>query len=79
MPFLIFGNKVDLPTCVNEERLRYELGLKVTTGKVRFISLNANKALVPLKNIKPIELFMCSVVKHSGCNEGFKWLTHYLT
>lgn len=66
VPFLILGNKIDLPSAVSEEQLRSSLNLSVTTGK-------SNSPLPP--NIRPIELFMCSVVRRQGFKEGFSWLT----
>ncbi|KAL6062081.1 GTP-binding protein SAR1a, variant 2 [Balamuthia mandrillaris] len=61
---------IDNPRAVDEHTLRKELGLlNTTTGK-------PNKALP--KNhpsyIRPVELFMCSVVKKAGLKEAFEWI-----
>jgi GTP-binding protein SAR1 len=72
-PFMVLGNKIDLPTAVSEEELRYHLGLTQTTGKGRNLG-----ATVQQQGIRPIEVFMCSVVRRMGYAEGFQWLTQFI-
>lgn len=70
-PILVLGNKIDIPGAASEDEIRHSLGLYgVTTGK----------GSVPKKDLasRPVELFMCSVLKKQGYGEGFKWLSQYL-
>ncbi|XP_035670267.1 GTP-binding protein SAR1b-like [Branchiostoma floridae] len=70
-PVLILGNKIDKPGAASEEELRQWFGLHgQTTGK----------GTVPLHelNTRPVELFMCSVLKRQGYGEGFRWLAQYI-
>jgi GTP-binding protein SAR1 len=72
-PVLILGNKIDMPGAAGEDELRYLLQLQGrTTGKGQ-----VTRAQMP-PGSRPIEIFMCSVLKRQGYGEGFRWLAQYL-
>uniref|UniRef100_A0A0N4Z7W2 small monomeric GTPase n=1 Tax=Parastrongyloides trichosuri TaxID=131310 RepID=A0A0N4Z7W2_PARTI len=70
-PVLILGNKIDKAGALNEDYLKHYLGIyDKTTGKDK----------IPKTEIasRPLEVFMCSVIKRQGYGEGFRWLANYL-
>jgi len=72
VPFVVLGNKIDIPTAASEDELRNAIGLHshMTYGReVR----NKNDT-----GVRPVELFMVSVVKRMGYAEGFQWLSQFL-
>ena len=67
----MLGNKIDLVNkASSEEDLRYNLGLFETYGKEAKTDRQAG--------VRPIEVYMCSVVKKMGYGDGFKWLAQFL-
>jgi len=72
VPFLVLGNKIDAHSAASEEDLRYALGLFETYGK------DAGRRADDGDNkIRPIELFMCSVIRKMGYADGFRWLAQF--
>merc|ERR1712046_252673 len=63
VPILILRNKVDQAHAASEEELRHVLSL-CTSGK------QPNERH---PDERPIELFMCSIVKRFGFGEGLQW------
>eukprot|EP00914_Ancora_sagittata_P019588 GHVO01039071.1.p1 GENE.GHVO01039071.1~~GHVO01039071.1.p1 ORF type:complete len:155 (+),score=20.39 GHVO01039071.1:47-511(+) len=70
VPFVVLGNKIDLASAASEDDLRQALGLHshVTFGHER----------KPEAGVRPVEIFMCSVLKRMGYSEAFKWLAQFL-
>jgi len=68
-PVLILGNKIDKQGAVSEDQLRQFFQIQ-TTGKGK----------VPIDQLqsRPIEVFMCSVLRKQGYGEGFQWLANYI-
>jgi GTP-binding protein SAR1 len=70
-PVLILGNKIDRPGAASEEEIRNTFGLYgQTTGKGKVARSDLPG--------RPLELFMCSVLKRQGYGEGFRWLAQYI-
>lgn len=64
VPFVVFGNKIDKKESLKEDEFREMLGLPyhMTQGK----QPNQKNA-----GARPIEIFMCSVMKRVGYSDGF--------
>lgn len=71
VPFVVFGNKIDKREALKEDELREVMGLQyhMTYGK---------DASQKNPNARPIELFMCSVMKRAGYQDGFNWLGQFI-
>ena len=71
MPIVVFGNKIDKNGAMAEDELRERMGLHNHScfGKDH---KNSNPGA------RPIEVFMCSVVKKVGYSDGFEWLSSFL-
>ena len=70
VPFLVLGNKIDVPRAASEDELRAALGLYETWGKAKGPDSEST--------VRPMEVFMCSVVRRMGYADGFKWLANFL-
>jgi GTP-binding protein SAR1 len=64
-PFVILGNKIDMPDAVSEDELRSALGLPFGHTKAA-------------DGTRPIELYMCSVARKMGYADGIRWLAQFL-
>ncbi|KAL3876342.1 hypothetical protein ACJMK2_034202 [Sinanodonta woodiana] len=70
-PVLVLGNKIDKPNAASEDEIRHMFGLH---------GQSTGKGNVPRSELsgRPMELFMCSVLKRQGYGEGFRWLAQYI-
>jgi GTP-binding protein SAR1 len=69
IPFLILGNKIDLPTAVSDEQLIMNLKVGAQTP--------LEVPTVPHRT-QAIRVFMCSVKSKVGYADGFKWLAKFI-
>ena len=69
-PFVVLGNKIDVARAASEDELRAALGLYETWGK--------EKGPDAESTVRPMEVFMCSVVRRMGYADGFKWMANFL-
>ncbi|KAH0485759.1 MAG: hypothetical protein KVP17_002651 [Porospora cf. gigantea B] len=70
VPFIVLGNKIDLPSAASEDELRQALGL--------FSHNTYGRERVGESETRPVEVFMCSVVRRIGYQEAFQWLSQFL-
>jgi len=68
-PILVLANKIDKQGACSEDQLRNFLQIQ-TTGKGK----------IPIDQLtsRPIEIYMCSVLRKQGYGEGFQWLANYI-
>eukprot|EP00438_Fugacium_kawagutii_P002592 Skav214685 [mRNA] locus=scaffold444:388:1858:+ [translate_table: standard] len=70
----LLSNKIDIPVAASEDELRHSLGLYTHMTSGKFV----DKAFKGEPSVRPLELFMCSVVKRfsiatwarASCNMG---------
>lgn len=70
VPFLVLGNKIDVPSSAGDAELRAGIGLMETTGT----DPEATKST----GVRPIELFLVSITKKTNIKPAFDWLSAYL-
>ena len=71
MPFAVLGNKIDMPGAASEQELRINLNLVDTFGKdVGMNDVSDGQNFDNPSVVRPVELFMCSVVKQIGYTDG---------
>jgi len=71
VPVVILANKIDIPGAASEDEIRHTFSLYgMTTGKNN----------VPRAELtgRPLELYMCSVLKRQGYGDGFRWIANYI-
>ncbi len=61
--FLVLGNKIDKAGCLPGDEVATLLGITGSEGR---------------QGVRPIGLFMCSVVRRSGYGDGFRWLMEHI-
>ncbi len=67
-PFMILGNKIDIAK-ISKGQAKQALGIsQLCTGEGGKVA----------EGVRPMELFMCSVVKEAGYVEGFTWLGKFI-
>ena len=70
VPIVIFGNKIDKKESISEDELRDALGLP------HHLTFGRGKQGNP--GTRPIEIFMCSVRKKVGYQDGFQWMSNFI-
>ena len=79
-PICILANKIDIKGVVDESKFRKKMGLIHTTGKFGVQKRNYADETegISQQPLRPIEVFMCSILKKQGIHEAFKWLSQLL-
>lgn len=66
VPFVVMGNKVDMPSAASDTELRAAINLMETTGH----DVETTKTT----GLRPVELFMVSLKTRENVKESFDWL-----
>ena len=74
MPIVVLGNKIDMPTAASEDELRIAFQLLSHTTYGKQITGGKRDA----HGTRPVEVFMCSVIRRTGYAEAFRWLSQFL-
>jgi GTP-binding protein SAR1 len=74
VPIVVLGNKIDIPSAASEDELRiaFQLLSHTTYGK----QITGGKR--DPHGTRPVEVFMCSVIRRTGYAEAFRWLSQFL-
>merc|ERR1711920_750520 len=75
VPFVVLGNKIDIPVAASEDELRQSLQLYHHMTSGRDSCKDTKKGV---SAARPVELFMVSVARRMGYAEGFQWLSQFL-
>uniref|UniRef100_A0A0G4ICT0 Small COPII coat GTPase SAR1 n=1 Tax=Chromera velia CCMP2878 TaxID=1169474 RepID=A0A0G4ICT0_9ALVE len=75
VPFIVLGNKIDDPRAVSEDELKYKLDL-YRHIPFEFGSKGKDKYR---QGVRPVGVFMCSVIRKMGYVEAFRWLSKFLS
>jgi GTP-binding protein SAR1 len=74
VPIVVLGNKIDVPTAASEDELRIAFQLLSHTTYGKQITGGKRDA----HGTRPVEVFMCSVIRRTGYAEAFRWLSQFL-
>merc|ERR1712141_812915 len=66
VPFVVLGNKIDIPSAASEDELRQQLSL--------YNHMTSGKDVKKGGSSRPVEVFMVSVQRKMGYAEAFRWL-----
>jgi GTP-binding protein SAR1 len=75
VPILVLGNKVDKKKAISREELIEIFELNVTGTEI--------KKYKQLKKendnfVRPLEVFMCSIIKEVGFGDGLGWISNFI-
>ena len=72
VPLVVLGNKIDIANAASEDELRSVFNLQP------HLTYNGKDGKRDPRGGRPVQVFMCSVVKRMGYREAFQWLSQFL-